>query len=246
MAFSKIHSEHRLGNLVFWEAPYRQRLVEAIGPNVIKFLEDFGSDVFSSPSATTWVETKVAGTCGVASYPIEGGGVFLYSNGSDNHGYEMQKMAGFVAVDDCPIYFGVRWKLLGIGGLSASVVLGLLDEDTSVVETPNTGIVFTIPSAAANLDFVCYSTLTGVAMTALTAVLTDTWYTNEFYWDGADQIKMWHNGAYIGAASTASIAQTSAMAITIAFQNEAENASGTTGLLVDWIRAVQLLDVRNV
>lgn len=230
-----------MGNLVFWEAPYRQRWVEAIGPNVIKFMDDFNA----SMTTGTWVQTEIDGTAGVASYNIEGGGILLYGSGTDGDSVQLQKLAGYKAIADCPIYFGVRWKLVGIGGASASVILGLLDEDTDVVGSPNTGIVFRTPSADTVLSLVGYKTTTGVSMTALATVATDTWYIDEFYWDGDDQVKLWHDGVYIGAASAASIPQTSSMAITIGYADEAGNASGTTGLLVDWIRAIQLLDVRN-
>ncbi|GAG30294.1 unnamed protein product, partial [marine sediment metagenome] len=224
-----------------WEAPYRQRWVEAIGPNVIKFIEDFAGDV----PADNWVDTKIGSTAGISSYNIEGGGILLYGSGSSDDGFQLQKLAGYKVVDDCPIYFGVRWKVVGAAGGSVSVMMGLHSEDTDVVGSPTDGIVLECASAATGIDLVCIDSGSRTNLVALTTIVADTWYIDEFYWDGAEQIKLWHDGVYIGAAATASIDQTAKMAVTLAYQDEVGNASGTTGLAVDWVRAVQLLDARN-
>ena len=241
MSYAKVHSKFELGNLVFWEEPYRQRWVEAIGPNVIKFIEDFAGDY----PADSWLDTEITATAGIASYNIEGGGILLYGTGGDGDAIQLQKLSGYKACTACPIYFGTRWKLTGMAGGSASVIIGLHDEDTDVIGSPNTGIIFECASAATGIDLVCYSSGTGVSMTALTTIVDDTWYIDEFYWDGSNQVKLWHDGTYIGAASAGSVAQGSAMAITLAFGNEAANTSATTGLVVDWVRAIQLLDDRS-
>ena len=240
-AYSLVRSRHEIGQLVFYDSQYRQRWIDAIGPNVIKFMEDFGADL-ASPTVGSWVATPASG--GVVSYTAVGGAIRLWGDESAGNMMQMQKLNGFVACTACPIYFGVRWKITGaLAAASAQVILGLHDEDTSVCATPNTGIVFELATAATGLDMVCYSTGTGVTMTALTTVALDAWYTDEFYWDGSNAVNLYHNGSYIGAASAGSVAQTSAMAVTLAWYNVAANTVGN-GLVVDWVRAIQLLDAR--
>ena len=90
---------------------------------------------------------------------------------------------------------------------------------------------------------VCYSTGSGVTMTALTTVVYGTWYTDEFYWDGSNAINLYHDGTYIGAASAGSVAKTSAMCVTLGLYNVAGNTVNN-GLIIDWVRAIQLMDTR--
>jgi len=241
MAYSKVHSRHELGNLVFYDGQYRQRWLDVIGPNAVKFIEDFGGDILDN-----WTGTAVAGTTSVTSYDAEGGAILLYTAGSDNDGYQIQKLEGFKAVDDCPLYFGVRWKITGMaGGASAGILMGLAPVDTTLLDTPGDGIYFHSGSAGAALNLTLNTGGTAIDAEALAAIVADTWYVDEFYWDGDDTVKAWHDGAYVCSGSAASMDQTQRMAVSIAYDDSGGAPSGTSGLVVDWVRAFQLLDVRN-
>ena len=246
MGYASTHSRWDLGQLIFYDSQYMHRWLDVIGGRSVKFVEDFAAD-YTATSTGTWIYTA-SGTAAIASYNIEGGAIKWQSAGNDDDFVQIQKTPGFKFIDDCPIYFGVRWKLIGSAGGSASIIMGLHDLDTTVIASPNTGVIFECASAATGIDMVCYSTGTGVSTTVLATIVDGTWYTDEYYWDGDDSVKVWHNGAYIGAASAASVAQTSSMGITLAWGNEVTGASAnatTIGLVVDWVRAFQLLDVRN-
>ncbi len=211
MAYSKVHSRHELGNLVFYEAGNRQRWLDAIGPNAIVFKEDFAADILDN-----WTGTAVAGTTGVSSYDAEGGAILLYTAGSDNDGYQLQKLEGFKAIDDCPIYFGARWKITGMaGGASAGVLLGLANIDATLLAAePDDGIFFHSGSAEAGLNFALATGGTSTDIEALAAVVAETWYIDEFYWDGDTIVKGWHNGAYIGSQAKALMDQTQTLTTT--------------------------------
>ncbi len=240
MAYSKVHSRHELGNLVFWEEGNRQRWVEAIGPNVIKFIEDFAGDILAN-----WTSTSLGATSGVASYDTEGGAILLYTGGTDGDGYELQKLSGFKFTASDPIYFGVRWKIVGTTGAgSSSIFMGLANEDTSLIASTNDAVYFDSASSGTSLNFIIESGGTEVSVEALATIVVDTWYTDEFYWDGDDTVTAWHNGTEIGTGSAASIDQTQIMAVSLGWEDEAGHASGTTGLVVDWVRAIQLLATR--
>lgn len=241
-AYSLVRSRHELGQLVFYDSEYRQRWIDAIGPKVIKFIEDFGGDVAQATEGS-WVTTFASG--GIASYDVKGGAIRIWGDASANDAAQMQKLHGFIACTACPIYFGVRWKMAPpCSATTNQIVIGLHDEDTSVCATPNTGIVFELATAATGLDMVCYSTGTGVTMTALTTVAANTWYIDEFYWDGANAVNLYHDGVFIDAASAGSVAQTSAMCVTLGYTGVEVAATVGAGLVVDWVRAIQLLDVR--
>jgi len=222
------------------------RWLDVIGGRSVKFVEDFAAD-YTATSTGTWIYTA-SGTAAIVSYNIEGGAIKWNSYGSDGDFVQIQKTPGFKACTACPMYFGARWKLIGSAGGSASIIMGLHDLDTTVIASPNTGIIFECASAATGIDMVCYSTGTGVSTTVLATIVDGTWYTDEFYWDGSNAVKVWHDGAYIGAASAASVAKTSSMGITLAYGVEKAHASANIATIrpvVDWVSAFQLLDVRN-
>lgn len=241
MGYARMHSRYELGNLVFWEDGYRQRWVEAIGPNVVKYINDFGGD---NP-AETWIDT-VVGSSGIASYDVEGGAILLYGGGADGNGAQIQKLSGFKFTANDPIYFGVRWKITGTTGAgSCSIFMGLANEDTTLIPSTNDGVYFDSASSGVALNFITESGGTEVSVEALTTIVVDTYYIDEFYWDGDDTVKFWHNGTYIGSGSAGSIDQTQRMAVSLGWQDEAGHGSaGTIGLVVDWVRAVQLLATR--
>ena len=243
-AYSLTRSRHELGQLVFYDPDYRERWIDVIGPNAIKFIEDFGGDVAQATEGS-WVTTFLSG--GVSSYDVVGGAIRIWGDGSVKNSVQIQKLHGFIACTACPIYFGVRWKMAPpCSATSNQIIMGLHNEDTTVCASPNTGIVFELATAATGLDMVCYSTGTGVTMTALTTVVANTWYVDEFYWDGVNAVNLYHDGTYIGAASAGSVAKTSAMAVTLGFYAvDGTACTAGAGVVVDWVRAVQLLDARD-
>ncbi len=242
MAYSKVHSRHELGNLVFYDAQYRQRWLDVIGPTAIKFIEDFAGDILAN-----WTGTSIGGTSGVASYDAEGGCILLFTGGTDGDGYELQKLSGFKFIADCPIYFGVRWKITGTTGAgSCAIFMGLANEDTSLIASTSDAVYFDSGSSETALNFIMETAGAETSVEALATIVVDTWYIDEFYWDGDNTVKFWHNGIFTGSGSAASMDQTQRMAVSLAWTDEVGHASGTTGLVVDWVRAIQLLDVRNV
>jgi len=241
MAYSKVHSRHELGNLVFYDAQYRQRWLDAIGPTAVVFKEDFAGDILAN-----WTSTSLGATSGVASYDAEGGCILLYTGGTDGDGYELQKLSGFKLVDDCPCYFGARWKITGTTGAgSSSIFIGLAAEDTSLIASTNDAVYFDSASAGTGLNFIMETGGAETSAVALTTIVVDTWYVNEFYWDGDDTVTAYHQGAAVATGSAASMDQTQRMSVSLGWQDEAGHASGSTGMVVDWVRAIQLLDVRN-
>ena len=241
MAYSKVHSRHELGNLIFYEDGNRQRWLDAIGPNAIVFKEDFAGDITAN-----WTGTEVDATAGVASYDAEGGAILLFGAGADGDGYQIQKLEGFKTIADCPIYFGVRWKFVGdMGPGSVSVLMGLAPIDSTLLDHPDDGVYFSSASAVTALNLTLSIDGAETDATVLTTLVNGTWYIDEFYWDGDDTVKAWHDGAFVASGSAASMDQTQRYGVSLAYQAQKSAASSGVGLVVDWVRAIQLLDVRN-
>ncbi|GAG32488.1 unnamed protein product, partial [marine sediment metagenome] len=145
---ANVHSRYENGQLIFWEAGQRQRIVDAIGPNVVKYINDFGGD----QGIENWIETAVSagsGTSSMMSRAETGGIIRLDAAGNDNDGYQIQKLAGFVATDNDPIYFGCRWEFSGAAATAIDVIIGLASEDTSAIAGLTDGIYFCMRDGAA-------------------------------------------------------------------------------------------------
>ena len=241
MSFSKVHSRHELGNLVFWEEGNRQRWLDAIGPNAIKIIEDFGA------YGQNWTETVVSagsGTSAVASKSEAGGVIFLQAAGNDNDGVNLQaKNNGFMLTDDDPVYFGVRWKLTGSGFGSADVIIGLCGIDGSLIAGLTSGVYFSTADAATTLLFTTSKGSSATTQSILAAGVVDTYYIDEFYWNGSDTLYAWHNGTAITSHVT-QIPTAASLAVSIAHLNGAAHGEGNSGIVVDWVRCIQLLASR--
>ena len=242
---ANVNSRYENGQLIFWENQYRQRIVDAIGPNVIKYINDFGGD---NP-AETWIDTVVSagtGTSVIAGASETGGILTIRAAGDDNDGLQIQKLLGFVATDNDPIYFGCRWEFTGTGAGSCDVIIGLVDQDTSAIAAATDMIAFRTKDADTALDLVTEDNTSETELELAATIVVDTWYTNEFFFDGdptTPRVHAWHNGTYIGA-STANIEQTNGLGLTIAYLNGAAHGEGNAGINVDYIRCVQLLATR--
>jgi hypothetical protein len=150
---SNVHARYENGQLIYYEAGQRQRIVDAIGPNVIKYVNDFGG---SNP-IEDWIETVVSagsGTTTIKSRAEAGGIIHIDAAGNDNDGEQIQMLAGFVATANDPIYFGCRWEFTGTGAGSCDVVIGLVNEDTSVIAGATDMIAFRTKDADTALDLV--------------------------------------------------------------------------------------------
>ena len=248
MAYSLVRSRHINGQLVFYDSEYLQRWVDAIGPNAIKYLNDFNSE--QGTACEGWTETA-SGTSGVLSYDEDGGVLFLYTAGDDGDSIQIQKLGGYRAGVNDPLYFGVRWKITGTTGAgSCGIAMGLCIEDTAVHGPAGVsdGIYFYSGSAETTIQLRTELNSTAGTSTAGT-IAVDTYYIDEFYFNGAattgaTTVQHWHDGTYIGAISSSTICGDEALGITIGFMNDAAHPSATTGLCVDWVRAIQLLGSR--
>lgn len=241
MAYSKVHSRHELGNLVFYEEGNRQRWVDAIGPNAIKVLEDFGA------YGQNWTESVVSagsGTSAIANVSEAGGAIMLAAAGNDNDGMQIQGINnGFLLSPDDPVYFGARWKITGAGYGSADVIIGLCPIDTTLISGMTSGVYFSTADAATTILFTAEKASSATTQTIIAAGVVDTYYIDEFYWNGSDTLYAWHDGTAVTSHVT-QIPTAASLTVSMAYLNGAAHGEGNAGLVVDWVRAIQLLSSR--
>jgi len=243
-SFSAVRSRHVQGQLVFYDSQYRHRWLDAIGPNAVKFIEDFGACLYDTAWESTVVESG-SGSSLILPYSSEGGHAFFTAAGSDNDGIQIQSSnEGFKLTDNDPLYFGVRWAIHGTTGFcSADTVIGLCNKDTTLTGGSTSGVFFMTVDAASAVTFVASKASSATSHTILVTGVVDTFYVDEFYWDGSSTIYCWHNGV----AQTSHVSQipsSQSLAVSISYLNGAAHGENVAGLVVDWVRCIQLLASR--
>ncbi len=228
--------------LVFHDATYEMRWIDAWGIDVVKYTQDFVAlpldDTTDDPTEWTYtatgVSTAVLGT-------VYGGELLITTAAADNDGVNMQlKGEAFQLEDGMPLYFGIKIKLNEITNNELFIGLGITDN--SWVGGVSDAIYFE------KLD-----TLTGVSAITEDAAETQTdnlmvmdtsYHIYEFIFDGtfttaytSGIVKFYIDGVLVAThTTTADISTDTEMTPTI----EYTSGTGAVTATVDWIRVIQL------
>jgi hypothetical protein len=123
------------------------------------------------------------------------------------------------------------------------MVIGLAVDSTTQIATNVNGVYFRTKDSETSLEGVTDATAQGETE-LLATIVADTYYVDEFYWDGTDTIYWYHDGTLIDTYSTAANIPTSdELKITMAYLNGA-GSMYHDGIKVDWLRCIQLLASR--
>uniref|UniRef100_A0A6M3KRC9 Putative structural protein n=1 Tax=viral metagenome TaxID=1070528 RepID=A0A6M3KRC9_9ZZZZ len=225
------------GNIVFYDSQYSHRIVDAIGPDVVKWSEEFVKfiDDSTSRNALGYTTTEV-GTCTIATVAgADGGNVLITTGGTENNGLQIQLIGeAFKLNNSYPCYFGARFQVNDADQVDALV--GLCITDTTAIDGATDGLYFRTVDESAVLNFVLEKNEAESSTAA--ATLTDaTWVEAEWYYDGNSV------HAYINGVEVADVADTDAgfpndewLTPTIALLT-GENTANTMTLA--WARAFQ-------
>jgi len=251
MAVANTHSQWVNGNLVFYDKKYGAGWLDAVGPNVIKYIDDFVICPKSTAAAASlylkeWVITHTSGAGGTSTETmvvpgnVKGGWLNLSPGSSENDGVEMQSESESFRVEaNSPLYFGIRYKV--DASSEADWLLGLVETDTTVMDGSSHGIYF--KSIDGDNILYCCATKDGTTtktLVASTGFAVDTVYVDEFLVTSTGSVEFWHNGTYVGQY-TAGIPSTD-LAVTLCFETGASNTS--IDMFIDWIRCIQVLNAR--
>lgn len=246
MGFSLVRSRHELGQLVFYDSSYRHRWLDAIGPNVVKFIDDFAACLEEAAWESTAVSNGTS-TSIITVYNSEGGVVLFAPAENDNDAIQIQSInEGFKLTDNDPLYFGARWAVTGCAAAgSFEVFIGLSNKDTTLLTGGTSCAGFNVTAGSDQIGFYISKASSGTTQSLLASLTADVFHITEFYWNGSDTIYSWIDGAS-GTSHTTQIASAQSMAVSISVTNNgADHATtNTNGLLVDWFRCVQLLASR--
>lgn len=160
------------------------------------------------------------------------GGVLVFTNddGASDSDYAQLKKETFTFAAGKKLYFGARWKVNDADGVSA--IMGLTVLDTSPLDAVD-GLHFRIDDDDdSNLDFRAISSgASNTVVEGIATVADDTWMVTEFYYDGANKIELYVNGAPAGGCALTNAPSTE---LTVQF-----GILGASDVLsVDWIRVL--------
>ena len=246
MGYSLTRSRHEQGQLVFYDEEYRHRWIDAIGPNVVKYIDDFAASLYNDAWETTVVETGT-GSSLILPYDSEGGVALFSPADADNDAIQIQSSnEGFKLTDNDPIYFGARWGVYGVTSAgSVEVFIGLSNKDTTLVTGGTSCAGFIVTDGSDQVGFYASKAASGTTQSILTTLTASVFHTTEFYWNGSNTLYCWIDGV-AATSHTTQIASGQTLAVSISATTAGDNdgATNNNGVIVDWIRAIQLIAAR--
>lgn len=233
-----MHSKWISGNLVFWDT-HEKRIIDAIGPSVCKFIEDFVATPFASADTpAAWTVTLVeagAGESTVALADGAGGLLLITTDAAENDGVNMQvTKEAFKLVSGKPCYFGARLKVSE--ATQSDFIVGLCITDTTLLGGMTDGVFFRKVDGSTDVKFVLEKDSTETESAAIATAADDTYVTLEFYFDGTN-IDAFVDGAIQTRLAMTNLPDDEDLTPSIAFLTGAAAAETMT---VDWIRAIQI------
>lgn len=203
---ANLHATRILGNLAFWDT-HRRRLVDAIGPDVVKYINDFVVGVSAADAmlgfTTTLVETG-GGETTLTKLDSSGGIIRITTDAFENDGLSTQ-LAGesFILKSTNHVYFYAKGVTIS-DATQSDFFVGLCTTDTAILGGATSRIGFEKLDAAtdikAMLEAATVETLTASLHTLVAATAVDL----EFYWDGA-AVTFFVNGAAVATPAVTNI-----------------------------------------
>jgi hypothetical protein len=227
------------GNLAYCNGNNRKSLLDAIGPDVVKYLDDFThipvDDTTGLPTA--WTNTLVqtgAGNTTVGSADYSGGALAIVTDNADNDGANCQlRGESFKLASGNVLYFGVKVKLSET--IQSDLFVGLAITDTDILGGITDGIGFKKVDGSATLTFIL--TKNSTTTTINLAAMADGVETMlEFYFDGTT-VEVFVDGVSVATPAVTNLVDDEELRPSVHFlTGEAAIKTAT----IDWIRCIQI------
>lgn len=232
-----------LGNLVYVDdGAHGLRWVDAIGPDVVKYLDDFVKVAHvSSEMDGTWTITRVeagGGESTIASTDESGGVLLITTDAFDNDGINAQLMGeSFSLHADNKLYYGVKVKMSE--ATQNDFFLGLAVTDTDILGGVTDSIGFRKVDASTSVAALLEKDSTETTVTGVLTQDADAYHILEFYFDGAeDTVRFFVDGTETTApASFANIPDNELMRLSIHYLT---GAAAAETMSIDWINCIQI------
>lgn len=229
-----IHSRHIRGNLAYWDT-HRKRLVDAVGPDVFKVIDDFTYTDAASDALPGWTTTLVEAGGGESTVTVtneSGGALLLTTDAFEADSVNIHLDSEFVELtSDQDVYFGIRLKINDVD--QTDLFAGLFITDTEIQGGVSDGVYFESLDESASLSVVTEKNSTETQTNSVGTLVDDTYVILEWYFDGT-AVEFFVDGASV-ARHTANIPDDELLTIAIEFETGEAAAQTCT---IDWIRAI--------
>lgn len=202
-----LHSTYiRRRNLAYWSG-HRKRIVDAIGVDVVKDIDDF----VSGPGTDTafdaeWTVTRVEGGAGestVTRTDAVGGALLITTDAAENDGINMQGIGeAFELTADQVLYFGAFGVQMS-DATQSDLFIGLAVTDTDILGGVTDSIGFRKVDGSTTLSFVVEKDSAETTGT-VTTLAANTPIDLEFYWDGTG-LEFFLNGASVATPAVTNL-----------------------------------------
>jgi hypothetical protein len=230
--------QRRIGNNIVHYNGNRKTLVDAFGPDVVKFFEDFTGIVAASDALVGWTTTLVEAGGGESTVTIPDGSagtLLLTTDAAENDGINLQKIGenfGFSANQQAT-YFGIRLKISDAA--QSDILAGLCITDTDLLGAMTDGVYFRKVDGSAALAAVTEKNSSETETAAVHTMVADTFVTLEFFFDGSS-VAFFVDGVQV-ANHTLTIPDDELLTPSIHFLTGEAVAKTAT---VDWVRVLQI------
>lgn len=194
------------GNLVLWSDIHNKRLIDAFGPDVVKYIDDFTAGPgIDTAFDSFWTVTRTEAGAGESTMTrIDGSGGFarITTDANEDDGINAQLIGeSFELSTDQHLYFGAFGVTLS-EATQSDFFLGLAITDTDILGGVTDRIGFEKLDGATAVKFMVEKnsteTLSASAHTAVDATAFDL----EFYYDGdTGELMYFVNGAYVATSA---------------------------------------------
>ena len=229
--------------LVFRDAEYTHRWYDAIGPGVVKYLNEFAclsSDDSTGDAIDFELTITEAGadTTHVVT-DLEGGALLITCAGNEDDGISMQLGAAtgenIALTPGQSMYFGIEFAINDVD--QTDCLFGATVTDTDTLGAVTDGLYFRSVDESAVMNFVTEKNSVESA-TAVATLVDDTYVVAEFLFDGAT-VSAYINGGLIGstANSAATFPDDELLRLTLEFLSGEAVANTCT---IKWLRMIHL------
>lgn len=236
-----VRDQRVAGNRVLVDfGAHRKRVLDAFGPDVIKYLNDFvrGPGV-DAAFDNEWTVTRVeagAGESTAALGDVAGGALVITTDANENDGINMQALGecfNLAGTGIRALYFGARFKVSD--PTQSDFFIGLCDTDTDILGGADDSIGFRKVDGSTAVSFVVERATTETTAAAFTA---DTaWHVVEFYYDAdAATLEAFVDGASIGTVAITNLPDEEQRVSIHFLAGEAVSKTMT----LDWINVIQI------
>ena len=225
------------GNLVYYSS-HRKNIIDAVGPDCIRFFEDFIVPVATADALVGWTTTLVEAGSGESTVTIpdaSAGELLITTDANEDDGVELQKIGeNFgMSTSQYGTYFGIRFKVSE--ATQSDFIVGLCITDTTLLGGMTDGCYFRKVDGSTSLAAVTEKNSTETETTGVHTVAADTYFILEFFFDGTS-IEYFVNGTSV-ASHTTNICDDELLTPSMHFLAGSTVAKTMT---VDWIRAIQV------